>query len=376
MAHVPLKISEGAKFSRIYALGAARGSLSVTNDDIAGPIDSSDEWIRQRTGVITRKRATKDVTAADLATEAAKEAIAKAGIKPEQIDIVLISTISNTVQTPSMAALVADRVGATPAAAYDISAACAGYTYGIAQADSFVRSGLAKFVLVIGAEKLSEIVEPTDRSISFLLGDGAGATIVGPSDFPGISPTVWGSDGSKWDTIGMTNTLIEYRDGQGTIAWPTLHQEGQTVFRWAVWEMAKVAQKALDEAIHLAAALKSELCIGTALEEAALTQHGMGLGSYIDVDRVKQDMRATGNALLDRASATAVAAGCTPQRILIESDTKRLANMIVDAANQWNADLLVMGTHGRRGFERLLVGSVAEHVIRIATTSLMLVREA
>jgi 3-oxoacyl-[acyl-carrier-protein] synthase-3 len=220
----------------------------VTNDDLAGPIESSDEWIRQRTGVITRKRASAGVTAADLATEAAREAISKAGIEPHQIDVVLISTISNTVQTPSMAALVADRVGASPAAAYDISAACAGYTYGVAQADSFVRSGLATYALVIGAEKLSEIVEPTDRTISFLLGDGAGAAVVGPSDFPGIGKTVWGSDGSKWDAVGMDHSLLEYRDGHGAVAWPTLRQEGQTVFRWAVWEMAKVAQRALDVA--------------------------------------------------------------------------------------------------------------------------------
>jgi len=248
MAHIPLNESRGAAHSRIYALGAARGDLVVTNDDLAGPIESSDEWIRQRTGVITRKRASAGVTAADLATEAANEAIKKAGIAPSQIDAVLISTISNTVQTPSMAALVAERVGANPAAAYDISAACAGYTYGIAQADSFVRSGLATYVLVIGAEKLSEIVEPTDRTISFLLGDGAGAAVVGPSDFPGISRTVWGSDGSKWDAVGMNHTLLEYRDGHGDVDWPTLRQEGQTVFRWAVWEMAKVAQRALDEA--------------------------------------------------------------------------------------------------------------------------------
>jgi 3-oxoacyl-[acyl-carrier-protein] synthase-3 len=248
MAHIPLTESHGAAHSRIYALGAARGDLVVTNDDLAGPIESSDEWIRQRTGVITRKRASAGVTAADLATEAAREAISKAGIEPHQIDVVLISTISNTVQTPSMAALVANRVGASPAAAYDISAACAGYTYGIAQADSFVRSGLATYALVIGAEKLSEIVEPTDRTISFLLGDGAGAAVVGPSDFPGIGKTVWGSDGSKWDAVGMDHSLLEYRDGHGAVAWPTLRQEGQTVFRWAVWEMAKVAQRALDVA--------------------------------------------------------------------------------------------------------------------------------
>ena len=248
MTHIPLNESHGSAHSRIYALGAARGDIVVTNDDIAGPIESSDEWIRQRTGVITRKRASENVSAADLATAAANEAIATSGLRPEQIGAVLISTISTTVQTPSMAALVAERVGASPAAAYDISAACAGYTYGIAQADAFVRSGLADYVLVIGAEKLSEIVEPTDRTISFLLGDGAGAAVVGPSDFPGISKTIWGSDGSKWDAVGMNHTLLEYRDGHGAVAWPTLRQEGQTVFRWAVWEMAKVAQRALDEA--------------------------------------------------------------------------------------------------------------------------------
>jgi 3-oxoacyl-[acyl-carrier-protein] synthase-3 len=143
---------------------------------------------------------------------------------------------------------VAERVGANPAPAYDISAACAGYTYGIAQADSFIRSGLAHYVLVIGAEKLSDFAKPDDRTISFLLGDGAGAAVVGPSDFAGISKTVWGSDGSKWDAVGMDHTWAEYRDGKGDVDWPTLRQEGQTVFRWAVWEMAKVAKRALDEA--------------------------------------------------------------------------------------------------------------------------------
>ncbi|MEY4396772.1 MAG: hypothetical protein RLZZ40_528 [Actinomycetota bacterium] len=247
MTQPTLRQSVGSPFTRIYAVGAARGSLAVTNDDIAGPIDSSDEWIRQRTGVITRKRATADVSAADLATEAATEAISKAGIKPDEIGAVIVATISNTVQTPSMAALVADRVGATPAAAYDISAACAGFCYGIAQADALVRAGTAKFVLVIGAEKLSELAKPTDRTISFLLGDGAGAVIVGPADEPGISSTIWGSDGGKWDAVGMDRPIREaFDDKDGD--YPTLRQDGQTVFRWAVWEMAKVAQQALDAA--------------------------------------------------------------------------------------------------------------------------------
>lgn len=248
MTQPTLNHTTGAAFSRILGMGAARGELVVSNDDIAGPIDSSDEWIRQRTGVIERRRAGADVHAVDLAVTASLEAIAAAGIRADQIGAVLVATISNTVQTPSLATLLTDRIGATPAPAYDISAACAGYTYGIAQADSFVRSGLAEYVLVVGAEKLSDFAKPTDRTISFLLADGAGAAIVGPSDTPGISPTVWGSDGSKWDAVGMDSTLDQYRAGAGSVDWPTLRQEGQTVFRWAVWEMAKVAQQALDAA--------------------------------------------------------------------------------------------------------------------------------
>ncbi len=239
--------SSGSPYTRIYAIGAARGDQTVSNDDIAGPIDSSDEWIRQRTGVITRMRASANVHAVDLAETAAREAIEKAGIAADQLGAVIVSTISNSVQTPSLAALLADRIGATPAAAYDVSAACAGYTYGIAQADAFIRAGLARYVLVVGAEKLSDFAKPTDRTISFLLGDGAGAAVVGPADEPGIAATVWGSDGSKWDAVGMDRPLKEaFDDPEGEF--PTLRQEGQTVFRWAVWEMAKVAQQALDAA--------------------------------------------------------------------------------------------------------------------------------
>ena len=246
MSHAKLNQYTPVKYSRIYALGAARGDLTVTNDDVAGPIDSSDEWIRQRTGIVTRRRASADLSLMDMAESAAREAITKAGIDPSEIGAVLFSTITHPHQTPSAAALLADKIGANPAPAFDISAACAGYCYGIAQADALVRSGMAKYVLVIGGEKLSDFIDPTDRSISFLLGDGAGAAIVGPSDEPGISPTVWGSDGSHWDAVGMSASLIEFRDG--TAQWPTLRQEGQTVFRWAVWEMAKVAKQALEVA--------------------------------------------------------------------------------------------------------------------------------
>lgn len=250
-----LKQAPVHQYSRILGYGAARPELYVTNDDVAGPINSSDEWITQRTGIKTRHRAPEGVEAVDLAIEAAKDALEASGVTGEKIGAVIIATISHPYATPAMATQVADAIGST-APAYDISAACAGFCYGIAQADALVRSGVAQNVLVIGVEKLSDFIDPTDRSISFLLGDGAGAAVVGPSEVPGISPTVWGSDGSRWETVGMTHSLLEIRNRdfiahpveEGEKIWPTLRQDGPSVFRWAVWEMAKVAQQTLDAA--------------------------------------------------------------------------------------------------------------------------------
>jgi 3-oxoacyl-[acyl-carrier-protein] synthase-3 len=242
-----LQQAQPTQFSRILAIGAERGELVVTNDDIAGPIDSSDEWIRQRTGIITRRRAGADKDVLDLSEAAANKALDAAGLTGADIDVIILSTITHMHMTPSGAAILAERIGATPAAAYDVSAACAGYAYGIGQADALVRSGLARHVLVIGAEKLSEIIDPTDRSISFLLGDGAGAAIVGPSDTPGIGPTVWGSDGAKATAIRQTHSWTELREDP-SLGWPTLRQDGPTVFKWASFQMAPVAEKAMAEA--------------------------------------------------------------------------------------------------------------------------------
>ncbi|WP_275006427.1 beta-ketoacyl-ACP synthase III [Promicromonospora iranensis] len=242
-----LQQAQPTQFSRILSIGAERGELVVTNDDIAGPIDSSDEWIRQRTGIITRRRAGADKDVLDLSEAAARKALDAAGLTGADIDAIILSTITHMHMTPSGAAILAERIGATPAAAYDVSAACAGYAYGIGQADALVRAGLARHVLVIGAEKLSEIIDPTDRSISFLLGDGAGAAIVGPSDTPGIGPTVWGSDGAKATAIRQTHSWTELREDP-SLGWPTLRQDGPTVFKWASFQMAPIAEKAMAEA--------------------------------------------------------------------------------------------------------------------------------
>ncbi len=250
--------------TRIMGVGAYRPDIIVTNDDVCQWIDSSDEWIRQRTGIVTRHRASAGISVIDMAEGASREALQKAGIDASQLGAVIVSTVTHPYATPSAAASLADRLGATPAPAFDISAACAGYCYGIAQGDALVRSGAAEYVLVVGAEKLSDVIDNTERTISFLLGDGAGAVVIGPSDTPGISQSVWGSDGSKWDAIGMTHSQVAVRDaaaaapGTGlsgaeaaltdAAVWPTIRQDGQTVFRWAVWEMAKVAERALEAA--------------------------------------------------------------------------------------------------------------------------------
>lgn len=140
-------------------------------------------------------------------------------------------------------------------------------------------------------------------------------------------------------------------------------------------DSSATAAKALDEAIRLAVALKAELQIVHAADESLLVQHGMGLGSFIDIDKVKGEIHATGRELLNDAVAKAAAAGWPATAQLIESADRRVADMIAEAAQAWGADLLVVGTHGRRGFERLLVGSVAEHLVRTAQPSLLLVRE-
>jgi len=241
-----LSTTTGAAHSRIWGVGGYRPERVVTNEEICEHIDSSDQWIRERSGIITRRYAAPDETVVDMAAASAGEALRAAGLTASQISSVIVATVTHPYQTPGAAPMVADRIGATNASAFDISAACAGYCHGIALANDMVRGGSAEFVLVIGVEKLSDFTDKTDRGSAFIFGDGAGASIIGPSDFPGISPTVWGSDGAKWKTISQRNSWIEVRDGD--VSWPAITMEGPEVFRWAVWAMAPIAQAALDQA--------------------------------------------------------------------------------------------------------------------------------
>ena len=248
---VTIRSAQATGFSRILSIGGVRGENIVANDDLVGPLDSSDEWIRRRTGIVTRRRAPQNVLVQDLAEQAGRAAIAAAGIDPSLIDVVIVSSVSWMQPTPGMAPIVAHRIGASPsAAAYDVNAGCAGYCYGIGQADAMVRSGLARYVLVIGAEKLSDYADPTDRSISFIIGDGAGAALVGPSDSPGVGPTVWGSDGSHSDAITMTHSWLDYKHASlgEAVEWQTARQEGPSVYRWAISVIPEAALRAIAAA--------------------------------------------------------------------------------------------------------------------------------
>ena len=244
--------AQGAAHARIAGIGGYRPERVVTNHELVAAIDSSDEWIRERTGIITRHRAAPQESVVDMAEVAARQAITSAGLRPEQISVVLVATVTHPYQTPAAASLLSYRIGATPAAAFDISVACAGFCYGIGLANDMVRGGSAEHVLVVGVEKLSDFTDLSDRGSAFIFGDGAGAVVVSPSDTPGIGPTVWGSDGEQWDAIRQRDSWLGLRPdaggGPSDIAWPAIVMKGQAVFRWAVWQMAPVAQQALDRA--------------------------------------------------------------------------------------------------------------------------------
>jgi 3-oxoacyl-[acyl-carrier-protein] synthase-3 len=228
-------------------VGAYRPSRVVTNADICEHIDSSDEWIRERSGIVTRHFAAPDEGVLEMSTPAAEKAIAASGISVDQIDAVIVGTVTHLTQTPSAAAELAHRLGTSSPAAFDIGAACAGFSYGVSLAQDMIRGGSATYALVLGVEKLSDMVDPTDRSIAFIFGDGAGAVVIGPSDEPAIGPVVWGSDGSQAEAIMQDVFWTTLRD-EPTHAFPSLKMSGQQVFRWAVFEMSKAAQRALDEA--------------------------------------------------------------------------------------------------------------------------------
>ena len=235
----------GSEHATLLGLGAYRPSRVVPNSEVVEAIDSSDEWIQQRSGIRQRRFATPEETVQMMSVAASRDALAQAGLEAAQVDCVIVATVSHLLQTPAVATAVAHELGTQRAAAFDISAACAGFCHGIALASDMVKGGTAKHVLVIGVERLSDLTDMTDRGTAFIFADGAGAAVVGPSEEPGIGPVVWGSDGEQFDLIRQKedwrDVLVQERPEM-----PHLMMQGNQVFRWASYEMAKVAQQTLD----------------------------------------------------------------------------------------------------------------------------------
>lgn len=242
-----IKDSSGSN-SSILAIGVYRATNLIPNSAIVEKIDSTDEWIQQRTGIETRRFADKEVSVVSMGTQAAKQALDRAKVSADLVDVIIMASISYPHQTPSGASGIAANIGANKAAAFDLSAACAGFAYGVGLAKDLIKGGTAKYVLVIGAEKLSDFTNPNDRATAFIFADGAGAVLIGPSDEVGIGPTAWGSDSDQRDAITMSSWL-DFKNNSApanSIAWPDIAQEGQKVFRWAVFSVSKVGSEAIN----------------------------------------------------------------------------------------------------------------------------------
>jgi 3-oxoacyl-[acyl-carrier-protein] synthase-3 len=224
--------------SKILAMGHYQPSRVVSNTELAGILDTNDEWIRDRVGIANRRIATTE-TVADMATAAAEKALAASGLSAADIDLVTVATCSSVDRCPNVATRVAARLGITAPAAYDLNTACSGFSYALGTADHAIQAGASRNALVIGAEKLSDLTDWTDRTTAVLFGDGAGAAVVtGTADgeTAGIGPVLWGSAPEKGDVLRIEGWQ------------PYIKQEGQAVFRWATTALAPFAAEACARA--------------------------------------------------------------------------------------------------------------------------------
>lgn len=218
----------------ILGMGRYIPEKVVTNHDLEKIMDTSDEWIRTRTGIEERRIATDDVDTSDMAFEAAKNALEHAGIAAEELDLILVATVTPDRPFPSVSCMIQEKLGATRAAAMDISAACAGFMYGMATAQQFILTGTYRHVLVVGVEKLSKIMDWNDRNTAVLFGDGAGAAVLGPvSDDKGILAFELGADGTGGKHLYQDEYII---------------MNGREVFKFAVRQMGESAVRVIEKA--------------------------------------------------------------------------------------------------------------------------------
>ncbi len=243
----PIASVAGGRQSVLLGLGVHRPERVVTNDEICELIDSTDEWIQTRSGIKSRRFSGEGEGILAMSISAARKALDVSGIAPEQIGAVIIATSTWDLQTPPGCVHRRPRARHQGPAAFDVAAGCAGFCTALAVASDLVRGGTVDHVLVVGVELMSEATEPTDRSVRFIFGDGAGAVVVGPSDTVGIGPVEWGgSDGSQSDAIVQEPSWLDYtKNPTGPRPW--IKMAGTAVFRWAAFEMGKVATRTLEK---------------------------------------------------------------------------------------------------------------------------------
>ncbi|MEV5376212.1 beta-ketoacyl-ACP synthase 3 [Streptomyces nondiastaticus] len=267
----------------ILGIGAYRPHRVVGNAEVAARTGRTAEWIERRTGIVERRYAAADESVIDMAVEAARKAAADAGIAPARIGAVVLASMSHLQQSPGGAAEIAGRLGIR-AAAFDLNAACAGFCYGLAVAAAMVRDGSARYVLVVGSDKMTDIVAPDDPAAAILFADGAGAVVVGPREDEGIGPVVWGSDGSRSGLIAHDASWAAFRDDPER-SWPVMRMAGPEVFRWAIEEMPPVAQQALDAAGVTAGDLDAFVPHQANLRMIETVTQRLGLPGHVTVAR-------------------------------------------------------------------------------------------
>ncbi len=235
--------------TRVLGTGSFVPEKVLTNGDLMKMVDTSDEWILERTGISERRIAEKDVATSDLALEAGRRALSSARVKPEELDLILVATVTPDMLFPGTSCIVQDKIGAKRAVAFDVSAACSGFIFALATADAFIKGGIYKKVLVIGAETLSKITDWTDRNTCVLFGDGAGAVVLGPdSSGHGVLSTHLHTDGGMSDLLYMPGGGSRNPASQWSVE-QRLHfikMRGNETFKIAVRALEDVVMEAIN----------------------------------------------------------------------------------------------------------------------------------